>query len=263
MADYYVSLFLSFFRIGTVSMLLIYSVQLIRLRKSSLTAVFFTFCLTSLLLSELYWMIYYFMRPDTRMPFAANEIGEAAYLLLGTAVLVSAVPTWSGAARMQAAGALLFAACNTALWIAWSGEWPDDIFIGAAFAYFLYHVACGCKEKDVLTAGEWLFVGIGCVVLILGQVSVFLVPAEIKQTVDTCCYLIMTGILIFWAGKNALALQKRAESKACLCLSCALLGWSITSMYMSEGAWYNLFLITEIVSMILIYMAVRRVVTEA
>ena len=44
--------------------------------------------------------------------------------------------------------ALLFAACNVALWIAWSGDWVDDLFVGAAFA-----VAAGDTAAECVTLG--------------------------------------------------------------------------------------------------------------
>ena len=45
-----------------------YCIRLIGKNERSVTAVFYTFGLISLLLSYLYWLAYSLIRPDTRMP---------------------------------------------------------------------------------------------------------------------------------------------------------------------------------------------------
>ena len=46
--------------------------------KNNLILVFFIFALLSFTISDLYYLVYSFLRPDTRMPFAAYEIAELA-----------------------------------------------------------------------------------------------------------------------------------------------------------------------------------------
>ena len=61
--------------------------RLLELEKRDARTVLFAFAVASVLLSNLYWLAYDILRPGTRMPFAANEIGEwALFLLLGAAV---------------------------------------------------------------------------------------------------------------------------------------------------------------------------------
>ena len=50
--------------------------------RRSIAPVFFTFGLASYLISNVYWVAYDLLRPETRMPFAANEFGEIGLFLL-------------------------------------------------------------------------------------------------------------------------------------------------------------------------------------
>ena len=85
--------------------------------------VLFAFAVASVLLSNLYWLAYDILRPGTRMPFAANEIGEwALFLLLGAALNTQSERM---NAKREMLFAALFTAANAALWIAWSGEWES------------------------------------------------------------------------------------------------------------------------------------------
>ena len=252
-----------FLQIAMLSVMLFFSVRLIRESSRSLTAVFLTFTFLLWLLTDLYWIIYDFMRPDSRMPFAVNEIGEAAMFLLLTATISASVPHWFPEARKQAIGALLFAACNIALWIAWSGEWLQDLLVGTAYAYFLYILVCSMKRRQALSKKEWIGLGIGCGLLIAGQGLTFLVPQEAKGAVDIGCYLLMASGVVLLAIKNLFAWKQHADPKALLCLATVLLGWTMTAKYMSEGGWYTAFLMMETLTMPLLYLSARKAVTGA
>ncbi|MBO4864144.1 MAG: hypothetical protein J5517_07250 [Eubacterium sp.] len=251
-----------FFQIAVIVALLFLSVRMIWQSNRSLVTVFLVFVLSLWLFTDLYWVIYDFMRPDTRMPFAVNEIGEAAIFLLLSALLGSAVYIQPTFARKQIAGTTLFSICNAALWIAWSGEWLQDIMIGATFAYFLCMIVCALKCQQSLTKYEWIGLGIVCLLLVLAQAGTFFVSLMIKTVLDTGCYILMMGICIYWIYKLVAAWKDKADRKTVLCLVFALLGSVITSKYMSEGAFYNIFLIEETIAVVLIYLVVRRVVVE-
>ena len=94
-----------------LAVLMILSVRLIRESGQATPAVFLTFILSLWLLTDLYWVVYDLMRHGSRMPFAANEIGEAAIFLLEGAMLASLAGGWKGGACVQGILALLFAAC--------------------------------------------------------------------------------------------------------------------------------------------------------
>ena len=250
-----------FFQIAVLGTLVVLSVRLIRQSGHAIPAVYLTFILSLWLLTDLYWVIYDFMRPDSRMPFAANEIGEAAIFLLEGAMLASLVHGWKDYTRPQAIGALLFAACNVALWIAWSGEWVDDLFVGAAFAVFLYQAARVLAVHQSLASWEWGLLGAGCGLLILGQGLTFFVPEAAKAALDTACYGLLAAVTVWWAVKVIFALRKSADGVSLLCLVFAWLAWVVAAKYMSAGAWYAVFMICETLCLPLLYGAARKAVT--
>ena len=242
--------------------LLILSVRLIQKSRRSLTAVFLTFVYALWLLTDLYWVIYDFMRPDSRMPFAVNEIGEAAIILLMPSILSSAVNYRTVSARKQAIAAVLFAVCNAALWIAWSGEWAQDIIIGASFAYFLCRIACALKIQRQLSKNEWIGLGIACTLLIFAQVITFFVETQTRASVETGCYIFLITGAVYWAYKLFAAGRTQASPKAMLCLVFALLSWSMIAKYMSGGMWYTAFMATETIALLLLYLSVRKMVVD-
>jgi len=250
-------------QIALFIVLLILSVRMIRESGRSLTAVFLTFTLSLWLFTDLYWVIYDFMRPDRRMPFAVNEIGEAAIFLLMPALLSSAVNYHLLSARKQVAGTVLFVACNVALWIAWSGEWVQDILIGAAFAYFLCSIVCALKVQRQLSTKEWIGLGIACTLLIIAQVLTFFVEPKTRATVEMGCYVFLIAGAVYWVYKLIAAHKKQTPSKAVLCLVLALLGWLMMAKYMSGGMWYSAFMVAETVALLLMYLSVRKVVADA
>ena len=256
--------FLTFLPVGlqiaVLIALTILSVRLIRESAQAIPAVYLTFILSLWLLTDLYWVIYDFMRPDSRMPFAANEIGEAAVFLLEGAMLASLARGWKGYARPQAIGALIFAACNVALWIAWSGEWVDDLFVGAAFAGFLYRAARALAVHQSLKGWEWGLLGAGCGLLILGQGLTFFVPEGTKAALDTACYVLLAAVTAWWAVKAIAAWRKSADGVSLLCLVFAWIAWVVTAKYMSAGTWYAVFMVCETLCLPLLYGATRKAV---
>ena len=251
------------FQIAVLAVLLFLSVRLIRENGRQLIVVFLTFLFTMWLLTDLYWVIYDFMRPDSRMPFAVNEIGEATLFLLMPAISGTVVSCWALSAWKQAAGAVVFVACNVALWIAWSGEWVQDILIGAVFAYFLCSTACSLKVLRRLTGGEWIGLGLGCLLLILTQSLTFFTEPPLKSALDTGSYIFLTAGIVYWACKLLAAGRGQASPKAVLCHALALTAWTMTAKYMSDGSWYDVFLIVETFSHLFLYLSVRKVVAEA
>ena len=87
---------------------------------------FFMLAMMSFLLSDLYWIAYDVLKPDTRMPIAANEIGECAMILLLSAGL-DVVLNDKRKIPAEIVFTFLFIGANIVLWIAWSGEWLQDI----------------------------------------------------------------------------------------------------------------------------------------
>ena len=252
----------AFIQIALFVVLLVLSVRLIRESGRSLTAVFLTFVYSLWLFTDLYWVTYYFIRPGIRMPFAVNEIGEAAGFLLMSALLSSAVNYRMASARKQAAGAVMLAVCNAALWIAWSGEWAQDIIIGAAFACFLCSIACALKAQKLLSKYEWSGLGIGCALLILAQVITFFVGPKTRVSVETGSYILLIAGALYWTYKLLAARKLQVSLRAMLCLVFALLSWSMMAKYMSDGIWYTAFMAAETIALLLMYLSVRKVAAD-
>lgn len=252
-----------FLQIAVLSVLLFLSVRLIWKSGRSLTAVFLTFLFALWLFVDLYWMIYDYMRPDRRMPFAVNEIGEIAVLLMIAAIIRSAVAFRLNSARKQAVGAVLFGAGNIALWIAWSGEWMQDVLSGAALAFCLCCAACALKDRRCLSTGEWIGLAVGCAALLLAQSCTFFTGEQLTAALDLGCYVFLAAVTLYWAYKLVSARKKQASPDALLSLAAAMVCWLTTAKFMSDGYWYTAFMTVESVGLTLLYLTGRKAVREA
>lgn len=252
----------NFLQIVLLAVLLVLSVRMLRQSSRSLTAVFLVFVYALWLFTDLYWIIHGFMRPKLRMPFAVNEIGEAAVFLLMAALLSTVVINRFSSARKQALFATLFSVCNAALWIAWSGEWVQDILIGVAFTNFLCSIACSLKSQHRLSKKEWICLGFGCMLIVFAQGFTFFSDPQIKAIIETGAYILLVVGLAYWAYKLIAAHKKNASPKAVLSLVFALMGWAIMAKYMSDGIWYTGFMAAETIILLLLYLSVRKVVAK-
>lgn len=192
MTNSIISLILLLFQVAVLCVLLFLCGRMIGAYKKSLTPVFLAFSLALWLFTDLYWLIYDLIRQNARMPFGANEFGEAAVFLTLAAALSATVSHGFYEAKAQAVGAVVFAACNMALWIAWSGEWLQDTLVGASFGYLLYTIACSLKAQRALRRGEWTLLGLACALLILAQTTTFFAEAGMKKNAG--CRLLRSAL---------------------------------------------------------------------
>ena len=214
------------------------SVQLFRENRLPVTVLFYTFSLISMLLSDFYWIAYTAIRPETRMPFAVNEIGEWAFFLLLAASLASLFQRRTAGAIREMIMASLFAAASTALWIGWSGEWVQDIITGIVCGYFFCIIVGAMRASDILNSSEWAGLGAMCLILIIMQGLTFVLPQDTRQIVDICCYVLMfAGIITFYA-KTIREWKRQAPPEALFCLCCATIAWGESCMYMSAEPMY-------------------------
>ena len=257
------SLMLTCIQSAELAVLLLLTVRLISERDRSLPAVFLSFCFALWLFTDLYWVVYDLMRSGMRMPFAANEIGEAATFLMMAATLNSVACRDTFTAKKAALPALIFAACNVALWIAWSGEWVEDIFIGLAFSWLLKSVACSLMTEQVLTEKERTVPVLLCVSLIASEALTFIPGNGIKAGAELCGYLILLAGAVFFAYVVIRTFRKGSYPGAMLSSSFALLAWTVTGKYMSDGSRYNLFMATELPCLLLLYLSVKKAVKKA
>lgn len=238
------------------------SVQLLRENGSPITVLFYTFSLISMLLSDLYWIAYTVIRPETRMPFAVNEIGEWAFYLLLAASLASAFQGRTAAAAREMIMAALFAAASAALWIGWSGEWVQDIITGIVCGYFFCVIVRALRASGICSSREWASLGSVCLILIIMQPLTFVLPQGVTQIIDVCCYILMfAGIIAFYA-KTIREWKNQAPPAALFCLCCATIAWGVSCMYMSAEPMYFAAEATVTIMIPIMTMSLRKVVIQ-
>lgn len=232
--------------------------------RRSMAPVYFTFGLVSALMSGLYWVAYDLLRPELRMPFAANEFGEMGWFLLLASALNAVFRGRFAAARRETVCAVLFVAASTALWIAWSGEWLQDVMAALSFGYFLCVCVRSMKQSDALSRWEWrLLGGFAAGILALQGLTTFLLPEPWKTFADYAAYAVMFTMLICAMVKLIRTMVRKENPAAQFALAASFLACCISNMYMSEGVFYLAALPFYMVSMPLVYVALRREEAEA
>ena len=242
--------------IAVISILLIRTARLVA-KSGDSGAVLLLFALISLLVNDLYWIAYEALRPDVRMPFAANEFGEAAFYLLFCSA-VSAVFRDRGEGRTEGIWAAVFALASVGLWIAWSGEWVQDLMAAPVHVYCLYVTAVSLKRGDALAPREWRLWGGAAAALIAMQTAIFFVPGGLKSSLDLACYLLMFSVQAVLIVKAVRAIGSGLPAKTQLALSLGAMVWSVSVVYMSAGYWYVAGLLCEAVSMSAVQISFER-----
>ena len=257
---YAISIFISVSQIVVLAVLLASCIAMIGKNEKSLPAVHLSFCMALWLLGDLYWVIYDLMRPESRMPFAANEIGEAAAFLMMAAIVNSVVIYVTYPPAVYTVCAVLFGIGNIALWIAWSGEWIQDILIGTVFTWLLFCIVRALANERALNSREWILLGIFCAALIAGQGLIFVINDETAGIVETGMYVIIfAGILLLLHRLIRMYKQKEKPQKL-LPMAYALMAWVITGKYMSEGTMYSVLLLLETMCLPVCFATVRKAV---
>lgn len=206
--------------------------------RRSMAPVFFTFALVSNLMSLLYWLAYDLLRPEARMPFAANEFGEIGTFLLLASALSTVFRGRFAQARLELACTGLFAAASAALWIAWSGEWLQDILVGLSFGYLLCVCVRSMKQAKVLSRWEWRLLGLAAALLLLLQGLTFALPEPWKDWADYAAYAVMFLVLAWGFRRLIPALFRQEDPSGQLALVLSCWSWAVSTMYMSSGAFY-------------------------
>ena len=265
---------ISFIHTAVLVFIIFGSVGLIRKGKKILITVFFTFAMVSFLLSSLYWIAYDLLRPETRMPFAANEIGECAGFLLLAAVVSamndsnkavnenSGLPQKAQSVLKEIIFSVLFTISNVALWIAWSGEWLEDIIVGGAFGYLLCVAVRALKQRNILTKKEWLIFGCTCISLVVVQTISFFVSQRVHTALDFACFALLAVGMLYFIVREIKAL-KSGDSESPFCLSVAGFSWVIVAMYMNSGIFYMIALSVNALMMILLLLSLRKEVMSS
>ena len=237
--------------------------KMLSARNRSMAAVFFLFALVAFLISDLYWVTYDVLRYNTRMPLAANEMGETAAFLLFASALNAVFADKKGFFRKETVLVILFVLANIALWIGWSGEWLQDIVGGAAWGYFIWAAFCALLESGVFSKKrEWCMAALFAFAILILEGCTFLTEGAVKGAIDLACYLLMAALNLFFIAKTVLAFRKKKDARKLVAISFGGYAWSTASVYMSAGYWYLAFLFLETVYILFEYLAIRKAVVQ-
>lgn len=249
--------FLDVFRAVELLIIIIMTIRLIVSGKNSTRLVFFSLALACVMLSDLYWLVFDILYPDFRMPFAANEFGEnAMFLLLGASLTRGHKIRFSDAV-IETIASVVFSAWCAGLWIAWTGEWFQDIFTGVVIAYFLCALAVEIKREKAMTLSEGRLMAIGCLIVLVGQTGTFLVADEAKRVVDLFCYAMMFLISAALIYKSVFSIIRKTEPKQGVCHAFMAFIWVITTMYMSDGVFHTVALALSAVCFFLMFIELK------
>lgn len=246
-------------QIATFIALIILTGRLMASIEFSPLAAFFTIGMASFLLSDLYWIAFTLLESDTRMPFAVNEIGECACILLLATAMRSQLSDSPNHRLRDILPPALFALCNVALWIGWSGEWAQDILSGLALGYYLVIATRLLGQDAALSHPERLALGATAVLLVVLQALTFIVGDPARRVLDAVCTGLMALSILFFLAKGVVAL--RQGSRAALGLTFGGFGWILVCLYMSAGVPYLMIALCVILVFPLMSRAVKGRVT--
>ncbi len=243
--------------------MVIRQIPLLRVSGRQLTAALFLFAMVSLLLTYTYWLAYFLLRPDIRMPVAANMFGECAVFLLLSATLDSVFRDSRVPFMPQLICTLLYAAASVALWIVWSGEWIQDTLGGIVYGYFLCVCVHALVQTDALSRKEWIRLGISCAVIIAACVAELTLPDAFTLAVQIAFYAVMFALSLFFLGRTVQAVRNHSDPDRLLALSVSSHAWCMGSIYMSGGYCYYAAMFLSLLTLPLMMLALRREVEAA
>ncbi len=257
---YVISILISALQIIVLAVLLSLSIGVIGKSQKSLSVVHMALCLALWLMGDLYWIVYDLMRPESRMPFAANEIGEAAIFLMMAAIVNSVAVYVTYPSAVHTVSSVLFGIGNVVLWIAWSGEWIQDILIGTVYTWLLYSIVRAIVSEMAFNRQEWILLCIFCAALLAGWGLIFVIKDKSVRIVEAGVYVILfAGVLLLLNRLIRLYRQKEGPQRL-LPVAFALIAWVITGKYMSEGTMYTVFLLLETMCLPVCFASVRKAV---
>lgn len=249
---------LDFARAIVLLFILIVSVHFLYTRKHSIRMTLFSLAIACILFSDIYWLTFDSLYPDIRMPFAANEIGEWAMFLLMGAALTAYNPIEFMKAKLAIICTCLFVAGNTALWIAWTGEWLQDILTGITLCYFICAVVYRMKQEEAFSAIQWILLGITCPVLLIGQAGIFFVDSKYKNLLDMSCYVLLFVVAAIFIARSIYSLVQSKNPKQAICHSFSSFAWIVITLYMSGATFYYAAMILSMIGFILMLLALKK-----
>jgi len=250
------SMIVLIFQVAVLLALIVWTVRTLIREHFSEPMAFTAFALACLLLSDLYWIAWALLEPEVRLPFAVNEIGECAmFLLLAAAVRTQLAdsPRLTGVWTLLP---VLFTACNVTLWIAWSGEWIQDIVTGLALGWYLVVAVQLMCQDNALSGKAWFGLGALSALLVLLQALTFFTPEAAAAALDALCYGLMAVSILWLLVRCFLAVRQR--ERAALSLTFGSYGWAVVCLYMSSGVPYTVILLCITALLPLMVISMRR-----
>lgn len=225
------------------------SVKLMARKNTVFLPFFFILAMSSLLLSDLYWIAYDTLKPDTQMPIAANEIGECAMILLLSAGLDTILTD-----RKKIAGEVLFSfiyiAANIALWIVWSGEWLQDILFGIPYIYFLWILIRGMRTRQSLSRYEMISAFAMSIYVVIALVSILFLSGIGYTVVRTSFFVVLYAMMI-WLG------VKSVRSRDFFVASSLFL-WTNLAVFSSPDFYYIISFLTNSIAIPIMYISMKK-----
>ena len=217
--------------------------------KNCIFAFFIVLTMASCLLSNLYWIAYDLINPNTRMPIAANEIAECAAILLLSAALNSVLQN-----RKKKLGEILFAffytAANIVLWIVWSGEWFQDIFFGVPYIYFLWVLIHGLRSRKSLPSREMYLMAVTSVVTLALLALLPISEGNVYAFAKYGSYMVKFALMI-WLGIRCV------QSKDIFVASAFFL-WTNLAMFSSAEFYYQIAFLANTVALPFIFISMKK-----
>ncbi len=233
-----------------------------RQEEDNLSLIYAALSATTLMISDIYYLIHSLLLEGTRIPFAANDIADFGAFLLLSATLNTAIGADRKALPSVMAGASVFAAANICLWIGWSGEWLRDILGGLAFGYFLCTVIRSVYLTEAMTRWERAAMWAFSTLLIAAEAASFFEPLGIAMDTTAATILMAAGALLLLARIFPVLLRtERADAALSLCFTGCC--WSYVCMYMSADIRYAVFSNLCTLHFLLILLAIRKKVKSA
>lgn len=225
------------------------AIRLMNNKKNVLLPFLFVLAMASYLLSNLYWIAYDTLMPDTRMPIACNEIGECAVILLLSAGLETLLKD-----KKKIVGEILFAflfiGANIALWIAWSGEWFQDILFGIPYVYFLWILIHGLRNRVCLKSKEALVASIASIFVLIMQIPLLVTNGNLFVFSEIMCFAAMFAVMA-WLG------IKSFRCKDFFVASTFFL-WTELSMFLSPDVYYNMAMVANTIACFFMYVSMKQ-----
>ena len=231
------------------SIIIVFTARKMIGRKNSYLPAFFTFAMVSYLLSTLYWIAFVILRPEARMPFAADEIAECAMLLLLSAGIIADKKTERKFVASEIIYIFVFCAGNIALWICWSGEWVQDIIFGLPYAYSMWLVIRGIADTKAISRLERITVRTACCLMVASQSLILVVSEQYQGALEICGNILMFAMLIWLLIKNIKCRN--------LFLSYAFFLGTMFVSFACSGIFYSIATAFQIIALPIMYLTLK------